>query len=542
MEMAPQRSGWASGLLLAAYAVVPAAAWCQTPGATTAVQSDPRFDIKRYEVEGAKLVPAGRLASALAPLTGPGRRFSDIESAMQAVRDVYAQAGITAVQVLIPEQALEAGVVKLQVEELRVARIEISGAKARSRLNVLQAVPALAEGSTPVDTVLSSQLRVANENPGRQMEVTFRTEDDGSLTGVLRVADRPAWSGQLSADNTGSATTGKWRVAAAVQHANVLDRDLVASAQVQTSPGYEDAVKIGSLSLRAPLYRLGLLVDASVVHSSVDSGTVKTSAGDYLLSSSGTSVSLRATRLLPRWGAVDHRLSIGQDWRMVDSRVTSTAGGQSLVPDIELRPVTLSYSLNWRDEGRSVFAQASVSRNLPGGGRSAESVFEEPGLRAQANPRYTVVRASAGWGTMLGAWSLSAQWNGQWTEDALVAAEQFGIGGEGSIRGFNGRVASADVGHRLGLELQSPAKALPVGAIGPLAGAWVLFAEAGEVRRNLAQAGEKVRTTLSGAGLGMRLIWRERLSLRADAGVVARGEGLAARGDHFIHFSASYAI
>ena len=70
----------------------------------------------------------------------------------------------------------------------------------------------------------------------------------------------------------------------------------------------------------------------------------------------------------------------------------------------------------------------------------------------------------------------------------------------------------------------------------------MLFAEAGEVRRNLAQAGEKVRTTLSGAGLGMRLIWRERLSLRADAGVVARGEGLGARGDHFIHFSASYAI
>ena len=542
MEMAPRQGIWARGLLLAVCAAVPATAWSQSPGATTAARPDPRFDIQRYEVEGAKLVPASRLAAALAPLTGPGRRFSDIEAAVQAVRDAYAQAGITAVQVLIPEQALEAGVVKLQVEELRVARIEITGARARTRTNVLQAVPALAEGSTPVDTVLSDQLRLANENPGRQMEVTFRTEDDGSLTGVLRVADRPAWSGQLSADNTGSATTGKWRVAAAMQHANVLDRDLVASAQVQTSPGYEDAVKIGSLSLRAPLYRLGLLVDASVVHSSVDSGTVKTSAGDYLLSSSGTSLSLRATRLLPRWGAVDHRVSFGQDWRMVDSRVTSTAGGPSLVPDIELRPVTLSYSLNWRDERQSVFAQASLSRNLPGGGRSAASVFEEPGLRAQANPRYTIVRASAGAGTMLGAWSLSAQWNGQWTEDALVAAEQFGIGGEGSIRGFNGRVASADVGHRLGLELQSPAKALPLGALGPATAAWVLFAEAGEVRRNLAQAGEKVRTTLSGAGLGLRLTWRERLSLRADVGVVARGEGLAARGDHFIHFSASYAI
>ena len=100
------------------------------------------------------MVPAARLAAVLAPLTGAGRRFSDIESAVQAVRDAYAEAGIAAVQVLIPEQALEAGVVRLQVEELRVARIEITGAKARSRTNVLRAAPGLAEGTTPVDTVL----------------------------------------------------------------------------------------------------------------------------------------------------------------------------------------------------------------------------------------------------------------------------------------------------------------------------------------------------------------------------------------------------
>jgi hypothetical protein len=159
-------------------------------GGAASPRPEPRFDIKRFEVAGADKVPADRLAAALAPFTGPGRRFSDIESAVQAVRDVYAEASITAVQVLIPEQTLEGGVVKLEVEELKVARIEISGAQARSRENVLRAVPGLSQGITPVDTELSAELRLANENPGRQMQVTFRTEDDGSLTGVLRVADR----------------------------------------------------------------------------------------------------------------------------------------------------------------------------------------------------------------------------------------------------------------------------------------------------------------------------------------------------------------
>jgi hemolysin activation/secretion protein len=152
------------------------------------------------------------------------------------------------------------------------------------------------------------------------------------------------------------------------------------------------------------------------------------------------------------------------------------------------------------------------------------------------------VRLSAGFATAVGAWTLSTQWNGQWTEDALVSAEQFSIGGEGSIRGFNGRVASGDKGQRLGLELQSPVKTMTVGAAGPMAAAWVLFAEAGEVRRNLPQPGEKVRTALAGAGLGLRITWSERLALRADLGVVTRGDGLAARGDRFVHFNLSYAF
>jgi hemolysin activation/secretion protein len=535
---------WSAGVALALFAgapaLLPGGAWAQAAAGTAAARPEPRFEIKRFEVAGADKVPADRLAAALAPFTGPSRRFSDIESAVQAVREVYAEASITAVQVLIPEQTLEGGVVKLQVEELQVARIEIEGAQLRSRDNVLRAVPGLSQGVTPVDTDLSAQLRLANENPGRQMQVTFRTEDDGSLTGVLRVADRSPWTTQLSLDNTGSATTGKYRAGLAVQHANLLNRDIVAAGQVQTSPGHVDDVKVGFLNLRAPLYPLGLMLDATWVHSSVDSGTVKTSAGDYLLSSIGRSTSLRITRLLPRWGAVDQRLSLGQDWRLIDSQVTSTAGGPSLVPSLELRPVTLSYSLNWREDASSAFGQASVSHNLPAGGRSAPSAVEES--RKGAKPNYTVVRLSAGFATAVGAWTLNTQWNGQWTDDALVSAEQFSIGGEGSIRGFNGRVASADKGQRLGLELQSPVKTMKLGAAGTVAAAWAVFAEAGEVRRNLPQTGEKVRTALAGAGLGLRITWSERLALRADLGVVTRGDGLAARGDRVLHLNLSYAF
>ena len=507
-----------------------------------AARSEPRFTINRFDVQGATLVSPQVLRAALASLTGPDKRFSDIEGALEAVRGVYERAGITAMQVFIPEQALEEGVVRLQVEELKVEKVEVSGAKSRSADNIRRAVPSLQVGSTPVDTVLASELRLANENPGREMQVTFRTEDDGKLTGVLRVADRPPVLGQVSLDNTGSGSTGNYRLGAVMQHHNLLDRDLVGTLQLQTSPGHEDEVQIASLSLRAPWYRAGVTFDVSLSQSSVDSGTIKTAAGDYLISSSGFNAGLRVTRLLPRWGEWEPRVSAGWDLKHVDSQVTSAEnGGPSLVPDIWLRPVSISLAAQRRDDKNAISAQVSLARNIPGSGRSAESVFEEPGLRSGANPNYTILRANLALTWDFGPkGSLTAQWNGQWTRDLLVPAEQFSIGGIGSVRGFNGRGATGDTGQRLSLEWSSSMRRLS--EPWRLEGGWQVFVEGAQAQRSKPLPEEIVRTTLAGAGVGFRLNWREQFSLRADVGVVAEGAQVARRGEYYVHVSIGYAF
>jgi hemolysin activation/secretion protein len=542
LNRAPSTSCWRLAPWWLASLCWAGSAWAQTASPSTALApSEPRFPIQRFEIAGAKLVKPGVLQGAVASLTGPNKRFADIEAALQAVRDVYERAGITAMQVFIPEQALESGVVKLQVEELQVDKVEITGARLRSPANIRRSVPALQEGATPVDTVLAGQLRLANENPGREMQVTFRAEDDGKLTGVLRVADRPSLAGQVSLDNTGSGTTGKYRLGAVVQHHNLLDRDFVGTLQLQTSPGHEGEVQIASFSVRAPWYRAGLTFDANVSHSSVDSGTVKTAAGDYLISSSGMNAALRATRLLPRLGEWEPRLSAGWDFKHVDSRVTSSNGGPSLVPDIWLLPASISLAAQRRGDQIALSGQISLARNVPGSGRSAASVFAEPGLRAGANPRYLVLRANlaATW-DFGSSGSLTAQWNGQWSRDSLVPAEQFSIGGMGSVRGFNGRGATGDVGQRVSLEWSSPMKRLR--EPWRIDGGWQVFAEAAQAQRNNPLPEEIVRTQLASIGAGLRLTWREQFNLRADVGVIAEGAQVAKRGEHYVHASIGYAF
>jgi hemolysin activation/secretion protein len=525
-------------LALALTVATPAPASESAPAAQPAASVEPRFAIRRFEIEGATLVPAEALALAVGGMTGPQRRFADIEAALVAVREVYERAGITAVRLVIPEQVLEEGVVRLRVEELKLDRVEVAGNRLRSLANIRRAVPSLRTGVTPVDTVLAEELRLANENPGRQMQTTLRAEDEGGLTGVLRVADIAPVAGQVSLDNTGTPSTGQWRLGAAVQHHNLLDRDVVGTVQVQTSPGRRDDVLIGSASLRVPLYAAGILLDASLLHSSVDSGTLKTAAGDYFMSSSGDTLSLRATRLLPRLGRWEPRVFFGYDNKRVNSRVSTLVGGPSLVPSVELRPASAGFMVTWRDEKRAALASYTHSRNFPGSGRSAESVFAEPGLRVGANPWFRVNRLSLVASVALGGSTVLASYAGQWSRDALVQAEQFSIGGEGSVRGFRTRLAAGDRGHRISLELQRALR-LPFGTLGADIG-WQVFGDIAQVERNDPQPGERVRTTLSGVGAGLRALWPNRLSLRADTGVVVRGEGYAQPGDAFVHVAMSY--
>jgi hemolysin activation/secretion protein len=505
---------------------------------TTSTVAEPRFEINRYVVEGTTLVDPAALSALLAPHTGKARRFTDIEAALDTVMGAYLRAGITAVQVLIPEQTLQDGVVRLRVEEMKVNRVEVDGVKAQHLARLRRAVPSLREGRTPVDMTLAQELRLANENPARRMEATFRTEGDDTLTAVLRVAERPPLVGLISLDNTGNASTGRWRLAVASQHANLLDHDIVGTAQFQTSPGHDKAVRIGALSVRVPWYGAGVMIDASHSLSNVDSGTVRTPAGDYFLASRGTSTGLRVTRLLPRWRGAEPRCSVGVDRRHVDSRISSGAGAPSLVPDIVLRPLTLGCALTLSTPEHQVQAQMSLSRNLPANGRSAASVFAEPGLRVGAEPRYTVVRGDLGATWPFGALALSLNWNGQWTRDALVSAEQFSAGGAGSVRGFDGRLASGDHGQRASLELAGPLPAQfqkDAWTFG-----WQVYADVARLGRHQAQAGEATTITVAGAGLGLRADWRGGLSLRADAATVTDGGGVAATGSGQVHVTASY--
>src|SRR5208337_901179 len=92
---------------------------------------------------------ADKINSILAPFTGKGKDFGTVQEALEALEKAYHDRGYTTVQVLLPEQELENGVVRLNVAETRIGHVKIEGNKFFDESNIRRSMPALREGQTP---------------------------------------------------------------------------------------------------------------------------------------------------------------------------------------------------------------------------------------------------------------------------------------------------------------------------------------------------------------------------------------------------------
>lgn len=488
-------------------------------GAAAHAQDSPNFAIRGYQIEGNSLLPQDKISLAVMPFTGDKSSFETIQLALEALEKAYLRAGYGSVRIEVPEQDLKDGVVRLLVVEARLDRIVIEGAKYFDEDNIRRALPALRKGEVVNINELQRNLNLANESFARNTAVTFRQSEATAQTdAVVRVADDQPLRFVASLDNTGNQATGKYRLGFSVLHANLFNRDHALSAQLLTSPTHISKVAILGLGYRIPLYGLGDSVDFTLGYSNVDSGRIDL----FSVSGSGLILGARYNRNLASIGQWDHKLSYSIDRRNYGNSVIPTAGGPSLVPDLRVTPLGLTYSGNLRSAQRDLAGSLTLTHNLPGGSRGNTAAFNQPGGRAGADASFTTLKASANITERLSPdWSLRGALAAQFTNDLLISAEQFGVGGADSVRGFSEREVAADRGVRTGFEVWGPDVGERSGITG-LRVQPIAFLDAAWVKFNVAP-GTIVSQTISSIGLGLRGSWERSASFRFDYGYVLKG-------------------
>lgn len=499
-------------------------ATASAPGWGAGADAPIRFDINRFDVSGNTLLPAAQIERLLAVHTGKQRDFGDVQRALEALEAAYHARGYKVVAVELPEQELNGGVVRFKVVQTSIGRVGVKNNRHFDEANIRRSLPGLREGQVPNLGQISTELRLANENPAKKVNLKLQSgERDDEVDAVLEVADERPWKAMLNLDNSGTAQTGKTHAGVVLQNANLWGRDHVASLQYTTTLEHPSRVKVYGAGYHIPLYALGDALDLYASYSNVDSGTVTAGVFDLAVSGKGAVYGARYTHNLDKRGDYESRLLYGVDYKAFKNSVQLS--GLELGNDVTVHPVSLGYLGIWTLDKGEASASLTLLRNLPGGAKGGREAFAP---RAGAKAGYTALRFAASASRALaGDWQLRAIANGQYSADALIPGEQFGAGGSSSVRGFAEREISNDSGVGANLEAYTPN--LCAGREG-----WncrlLAFYDAAWLSHNHTQPGELESTSIASAGLGLRWLVGSNLNLQMDYGHVLRA-GATARAD-----------
>ena len=525
-------------------------AFCFAAAKASAQSETERFDIDRFEVVGNSLLSASEVETAVTPFAGAKREYADVQGALEALELLYRRKGFSAVQVFVPEQELDRGVVKLQVIESKLGSVKFEGNEIFDDANIRRSLPALRPGTSPNASEIAANVQLANENPAKQVDVVLHVaEQEGIIDAEVSVAETPKQKLFVTVDNTGNASTGDYRLGMGYQHANVFNRDHVFSANYITAPEKSDKVAVYSLSYRVPLYQLGDSIDMIVAKSDVNAGATQTVAGPLQFSGRGNIYGLRYNQLLKRSGEMSHRIVYGLDQKEFDNTCSlgdfGAAGCGAAANDVTVRPFTLTYSGNVQAPGRITDFFGTYAQNIPGTMKGKDADFEavrpSPTGGAGAKANFRVLRFG---GSMTHAyasdWQSRVAFSAQYAGSALVAGEQFGIAGSTSVRGFMEREVARDKGWYSNLELITPNLGSGMGLASTHNVRGMLFYDVGSASNNPLLGELKQKASIASAGMGVRWAFEKNFNVRFDLGHVFDEGGNRHKGDFRGHLSMYY--
>ena len=492
-----------------------------------------RFDISRFDVQGNSLLAPEAVERAVASYVGKNRDFGYVQRALEALEEEYRRIGYNVVQVVLPEQELNQGVIKLRVVESRLGTVRIEGNTTHDEANIRNSLPGLRPGEAPNIGRVSSSLKLANENPSKKAALQLQGGDkDDEVDAVLNITDERVWKFSTTLDNTGNQSTGNTHFTVQAQHANVANLDHVLSLQYTTTLEKPKQISVYGAGYHIPLYALGDSIDLYANYSDVDSGSV--TAGIFTLQVSGRGAVFggRYNHNLKRIGEYEHKFSYGIDYKAFQNNVSLS--GTQLGNDVSVHPLSVAYNGTLGLAKGEFSFGVTAMHNLPGGTRGSQDDFNR--ARAGAPAGYNILRYNAGFNHVLPQdWQMRLNLAGQYTRDPLIPGEQFGAGGAGSVRGFTERDLSNDYGYLFNAEVYTPNFCTSMQRL-PMQCRTVLFYDTASVSRVAPLAGEQAQGSIGSIGLGLRVAVDQYMSLQFDYGQVVDAGVSQNKGDRKLHF------
>jgi len=352
------------------------------------------------------------------------------------------------VDAVVPEQNIGNGVIQVTVIEGRVHEVRAKGNKwfdGHVLVNELGFKP----GDAIPQSAMVSRLNWMNQNPFRDVSAQFaRGPEVGTTDIVLKTQDRFPVRFYTGYDNTGNFVTGQDRWNAGFNYGNLFGLDQQLNYQYTMS---SDAVRFqahaGSYVIPLPWHHTVTLFGGYITTEGHPSGTN--------LNGTSWQASGRYTAGLPTLGAFTQSVSGGYDFKQSNNDL-EFGGQQVFNTTTDVSQFVAGYNAGYAD------AWGSTSLGLtaylsPGDMTDNNTNRAFAATRSRANSEYVYGQANLNRVTKL-PWNFSWVVKGAYQDASgnLLGSEQFGLGGDGTVRGYQEREANGDQGWLASTEIRLP--------------------------------------------------------------------------------------
>lgn len=451
--------------------------------------------VQRFEFRGNRLLRTEALNAVVAPWLSRPLDFADLQRAVAAVGEAYRAQGWVA-RAYLPEQEVNAGSVTVQLVEAVMGRVQIEAAQdLRYPLTQAQAVvqAAQARGEPLHAGAIDRALLILQDTPGLRAKANLAAgQAEGETDLLLRLDSTPVLTGDVGLDNTGSRSTGPWRVSGSAQAQSYFGRgDLVSASLVHTQ---------GSDYLRAAVT---LPVDprgarAGVSASTMNYRVISSEFSQLDLQGQSQTVGLDGSYPVIRSTARNLYANATLDFKRYLNRSAAVTTSDYTVW-VTTAGLSGSHFDEWAGGGLSSAALTFTLGRVDLGG-SPNQATDAATTRTQG--QFAKLRLSLGRQQAINRLtSVSASVVGQLANKNLESGEKFYLGGAYGVRAYPSSEAGGSAGLMLNLEARY--RFLP---------SWVAsgFYDHGRVTVNRQNdfVGAAAKNSLALQGVGARVGWQ----------------------------------
>ncbi len=481
-----------------------------------------KIPVKKFRIEGVTIFSEKELMAILAQGEGKELTLEEIKSLADLITAKYRDAGYLTVNAMVPAQKIVDGLVLIKIVIGRVGNITVVGNKSYSTSFIESYLATVRKDPALKEDKLEKALLILSDYPSLTVKASLKAgKEPGTSDLLAEVTDRFPVSGSLSYDNYGVKTTSRNRGVASLDLGNLATSGDALSLRGIIGLDTLDFNKLsyGRAEYVVPVGGTGTKYGAYYTNTVYAAGEnlapleLKGKAQVFGLFVSHPIIKKRDESLSVR---------IGGEYSSVKDDII----GSSLHRD-EIRKLNFaaSYDMTDRYLGKNFFG-VSYSRGLGtlfgGSGKSATGTS-----RPEADDSFDKINIDAMRVQKLPGYNHIIFRGGvQISDQPLLLAEQYILGGEGTVRGFSPSKVNGDSGFFVSAELVSsplfPEKSFFGHKVGDAIN-FALFGDYGATYKSKLQLGENSTDYLGSIGTGFRIYLGKYFSGKLDWAVPVIG-------------------